>query len=130
MTSHDTRTVEYALIAGMLGGFALLWAGLFAAVLVFANVPDARSGTLFALFAPGTAAEQALATIVAAGGNPVRNTGYGFVWIAQSGDPGFAGALRRGGALAVYDKLPFGPPPVGCLGLVTTDARSADALVR
>lgn len=130
MTARDARLVEYGLIAGMAGGFALLWAALFAAALIYANVPDSRSGMLFALFSPGTPAEDALATIVAAGGNPVRDTDYGFVWIAQSRDAGFAGALRRAGALAVYETLPFGPPPVGCLGLLTPDAEAVAPLVR
>ncbi|MEO3431219.1 hypothetical protein AAFN88_20355 [Pelagibius sp. CAU 1746] len=89
-------------------GTAALALGLLLAVSTLpvfaaADLPGEASGTLAAVFAPGTDKAAALAAVAEAEGLVVRAGGWGAVLIAHSDDAGFAARLRRAGALMVVD---------------------------
>jgi hypothetical protein len=85
--------------------------------------PDA-SGNMLAVFNPGTDEDEVFASLVAAGGRPVRRTWLPFVWVVSGSEPGFAGRLKRQGALGAYGELPFAPALAGCFAFA--DAKVAD----
>jgi hypothetical protein len=72
-------------------------------VFAAADLPGAASGTLAAVFAPGTDRAAALAAVAEADGLVVRAGGWGSVLIARSEQAGFAARLRRAGAWLVVD---------------------------
>lgn len=72
-------------------------------VFAAADLPGETSGTLAAVFAPGTDRAEALAAVTAADGLVVRAGGWGAVLVARSEDAGFAARLRRAGAWLVVD---------------------------
>jgi hypothetical protein len=88
--------------------------------------PDA-SGTVLAVFEPGTAEDAVFSKLIAAGGRPVRRTWLPFVWVVSGGEPGFAGRLKGQGALGAYGELPFAPAIAGCFAYA--DAKIADLFV-
>jgi hypothetical protein len=85
--------------------------------------PDA-SGTMLAVFDPGIAEDTIFASLLAAGGKPVRRTWLPFIWVVSGTGPGFAGRLRDQGALGTYRELPFAPTLAGCFAFA--DAKVAD----
>ncbi|WP_193369626.1 hypothetical protein [Pelagibius marinus] len=72
-------------------------------VFAAADLPGAASGTLAAVFAPGTDRAAALAAVAEADGLVVRGGGWGSVLVARSDQAGFAARLRRAGAWLVVD---------------------------
>ncbi len=81
-------------------------AGLVAASLVppvaLQDVPDARAGTVAAVFGPlATPADTARA--VAESGGRILGAGWNNVILAGGDSPGFAGRLRNAGAWLVLD---------------------------
>jgi hypothetical protein len=89
-------------------GSAILALGLLLAastlpVFAAADLPGAASGTLAAVFAPGTDRAAALAAVAEADGLVVRAGGWGSVLVARSDEAGFAARLRRAGAWLVVD---------------------------
>jgi hypothetical protein len=85
--------------------------------------PDA-SGNMLAVFEPGTGEDEVFASLIAAGGRPVRSTWLPFVWVVSGNDPGFVGRLESQGALGAYGELPFAPAIAGCFAYA--DAKVAD----
>ena len=79
-----------------------------------AALPDEASGTMLAVFEPGTGEDQIFARLVAAGGTPIRPTWLPFVWVVAGEGPGFVGEIRAAGALGAYGELPFSPQIAGC----------------
>ena len=51
------------------------------------------TGTMLAVFEPHTTSDQAFAAIVNAGGRPIRQTSFGFIWVVTADEPGLAGRL-------------------------------------
>ncbi len=72
-------------------------------VFAAADLPGEASGTLAAVFAPGTDRAAALAAVAEADGLVVRAGGWGSVLVARSDQAGFAARLRRAGAWLVVD---------------------------
>jgi len=93
----------------------LTWGTFMVFAIRAANLSDETAGTVFAIFAPGTSGATALSTIIRAGGLPIRQNLGGMVWTAHGTAPGFAGRLRRQGAMAVLDEFPFSPQLGGCI---------------
>ena len=85
--------------------------------------PEA-SGKMLAVFEPGTNQDKIFATLIAAGGKPVRNTWLPFVWVVAGDETGFAGRLKQHGAVGAYGELPFSPSVAGCLAYA--DAKVAE----
>lgn len=81
-------------------------------VLPAARLPDSASGAVAAVFPPAFDATRIYGAIAAADGRPLRTAMGDRVWVARSDEPGFAGRLRRAGALIVLDPV----VAAGCLG--------------
>jgi len=82
---------------------ALLISTNVAALPWLGDLPGRRSGTVMAVFRPGTSAERALASVVGAGGTPLVGGAFANVMIALGDEPGFVGRLRDQGAILVLD---------------------------
>ena len=103
-------------LAGLIALGAVLAVGIVFALSVWAaDLPDQAGGTVLAVFPMQSTTESSVAAILAAGGRPVRDPVPGRVWVADGVDTGFAGRLRRQGAVLVFDdRWPFGPVLAGC----------------
>lgn len=106
---------RHALALLLFAGILVVWISFMAIAIRAANLSDDASGTVFAVFSPGTGREAALAAIVDAGGLPIRPNLAGMVWTAHGTTAGFAGRLRRHGAIAVLEEFPFSPQLGGCI---------------
>lgn len=100
-----------------------LWLIAMIALVRAAALEPASSGTMLAVFEPGTGEDEVFARLVAAGGRPVRQTWLPFVWVVSGNDSGFAGRLMDQGAIGAYAELPFAPA-AGCFAYA--DAKVAD----
>jgi hypothetical protein len=96
---------------------------MIALVRVAALGPEA-SGNMLAVFDPGVSEDEVFASLVAAGGKPVRKTWLPFVWVVSGSERGFAGRLEGQGALGTYGELPFAPTVAGCFAYA--DAKVAE----
>jgi hypothetical protein len=114
--AHPHRLALLALLA-----VVAAWAGLLAAAVRAADLPDDAAGLVAVVFPPGTPPEEALARTLAAGGLPVRRTAPPGALLAFAEAPGFAGRLREAGAYLVLGDFPFGPVLAGCAGLGAPD---------
>ena len=83
------------------------------------------TGTMLAVFEPSTSSDKVFASIVNAGGKPIRQTSFGFIWVVTSDEAGLAGRLKQNGAIGSYRNLPLSPTIAGCFALA--DAKVADA---
>jgi hypothetical protein len=97
-----------------------VWLAVMLAVAHEARLEPAASGTVLALFEPGTDADVAFAAIISAGGRPVRSTWLPFVWVTAGDEQGFVGRLLEHGAVAAYGEMPFAPSLAGCLAFADT----------
>ena len=110
-------------LAAYLGlGTLVVFALAMALTLRAAALPDRASGKMLAVFSARFDEDRAFAAIVAAGGKPVRPVVSGFVWVVASDQPGFAGRLKRQGALGAYRKMPLAPQLAGCFAYVDAKA--------
>ena len=105
-----------------------LWLVAMIALVRLAALGPEASGSMLAVFDPGTADDAVFASLVAAGGRPVRQTWLPFVWVVSGAEPGFAGRLERNGALGAYGELPFAPAIAGCFAYADTKVADLFAL--
>lgn len=94
------------------------WAGTMLLVMRDAALPGDASGMVMAVFPPGMNGETILASVINAGGQPVRSLWPGNVWVVNGEQPGFVRRLRQVGAIAAYGELPMGPVLAGCFAYV------------
>ena len=71
-----------------------------AVVMRHAALPAEASGTMLAVFEPGTTGDQVFASITRADARPIRETAFGFIWVvagerARSRRPAGAGRRHR-----------------------------------
>lgn len=99
----------------------LVWAGGMLFALRDAALPDKASGVMLVVFPLDRTQEDILASIVAAGGRPIRVSWPQNVWVVSGDTAGFTGRLYKSGALAAYTKFPMGPVLAGCFAYVRTD---------
>lgn len=118
------------LALGLIAGVALAWIAVVALTLRLTALPPDASGKLLVLFPPGTSAASSFATIVRAGGAPVRPTLGDWAWVAHAEDPGFVGRLEAAGALAAFRGVPTGMALAGCLAFATEDHAPFDPIAR
>jgi hypothetical protein len=115
-------------LALILAGAVLAgWAGLMALSLRQAQLPPEARGLVLAAFRPGTPSDEAFTAVLRAGGEPVRPTWLGFVWVARGDESGFVGRLKDEGALAAFDEFPVGPALGGCAVVSVDDRRVTEA---
>ncbi len=82
-----------------------------------AALPPTASGTMLAVFEPGTSRDAAFASLTRAGARPVRETAFAFIWVVNGDEPGLAGRIVSEGALGAYRDLPLSPTLAGCVAI-------------
>lgn len=107
-----------ALFAGVLA----VWLVAMAVVMRHAALPAGASGTMLAVYEPGTSEDLIFASLTRAGARVVRPSALGFIWIVSGEEPGLAGRLVAEGALGAYRDLPISPTIAGCFAYA--DARA------
>lgn len=115
----------HRLAFGLLTGVLAAWLIIMAVVVRFAALPPEASGTMMAIFDPGTPADVVFAGLTRAEARIVGPTDFGFVWLVSSDQPGLAGRLAANGAIGAYRELPVSPTLVGCFALA--DAKVSQA---
>jgi hypothetical protein len=102
-----------------------LWLIAMAIIMRAGALSPEASGTMLAVFEPNTPSDKVFASIVNAGGKPIRQTSFGFIWVVSSDEVGLAGRLKQNGAIGSYRNLPLSPTIAGCFALA--DAKVAEA---
>jgi hypothetical protein len=105
------------------GAVVAAWVGVMALSLRQASLPADAEGLVLVAFPPGTSDADAFAAVVRAGGEPIRRTWLGFVWVAQGRAGGFVGRLESEGALAAFGEMPLLPVLGGCAVVSVADRR-------
>jgi hypothetical protein len=95
-------------------GIILAWLMVMLMLVRASALRPEETGTMLAVFEPKTTSDQAFAAITKAGGNPVRQTSFSFIWIVSGNQPGLAGNLKANGAIGAYRELPISPTIAGC----------------
>ena len=108
------------------GAVVAAWVGVMALSLKQASLPPETDGLVLVAFPPGTSDADAFAAVVRAGGEPIRPTWLGFVWVAHGRTGGFVGRLESEGALAAFGELSLVPVLGGC-AVVSVDDRRRSA---
>lgn len=109
------------LFAAVLGA----WIVVMAALMRAGALPPEATGTMLAVFQPGTPPDRIFASLTRAEARIVRPSAFGFIWVVSGDAPGLAGRLRENGALGAYRDLPVSPTIAGCFALA--DAKAAQA---
>ena len=117
--SHKFALTFFASVIG-------LWLIGMALIMRAGALSSEATGTMLAVFEPNTSSDKVFASIVNAGGKPIRQTSFGFIWVVTSDEPGLAGKLKQNGAIGSYRNLPLSPTIAGCFALA--DAKIAEAL--
>jgi len=118
------RWSGHRLAIGLFVSVIVIWLGVMAAVMRAAALPPEATGTMLAVYDPGTSQDVIFASLTRADARPVRPTAFGFIWIVAGEKAGLAGRLREQGAIGAYRELPISPTIAGCFALA--DATAAD----
>ena len=102
-----------------------VWLITMAAIMREGRLPPEASGTMLAVFNPGTPQDQIFASLVNAGAKPIRETSFGFIWVVAGDDPGLSGRLHTQGSIGNYRNLPLSPTIAGCFAYA--DAKMAES---
>jgi hypothetical protein len=113
----------HRLALGLCAAVLVLWLTTMAILMRHAALPPEASGTMIAVFEPGTSADDAFASLTRAEARVVRPGGLAFIWVVAGDEPGLAGRLVREGALGAYRELPVSPMIAGCFAFA--DAKIA-----
>lgn len=111
--------------AAVFSGVIIVWLIAMALIMRAGALPAEASGTMLAVFNPGTPQDQIFASLVNAGAKPIRETSFGFIWVVAGDEPGLSGRLRANGAIGNYRNLPLSPTIAGCFAYA--DAKVAEA---
>jgi hypothetical protein len=107
------------------GGVIVVWLAAMIIIMRAGALPAEASGTMLAVFNPGTSPDKIFASLVNAGAKPIRETSFGFIWVVTGDEPGLSGRLREQGAIGNYRNLPLSPTIAGCFAYA--DAKVAEA---
>lgn len=99
------------------------WLGGMAVLMRQSALPPAASGTMLAVFEPGTPEDEIFASLTRADARVVRQSGLGFIWVVASEEPGLAGRLTREGAAGAYRDLPISTAIAGCFAYADAKAQ-------
>jgi hypothetical protein len=119
------RTPGHRLAFGLFVSVLVLWMAALAALMRAGALPPEASGSMLAIFPPGTAETDVFASLTKADARIVRPSAFGFIWVVSGDTPGLAGRLKANGALGAYRDLPISPTIAGCFALA--DAKAAEA---
>lgn len=117
------RRAGHRLALALFAGVIAVWLVGMAVVMRHAALPADASGTMLAVFEPGTPEDEVFAALTRADARIVKPSGLGFIWVVSGTEPGLAGRLRREGALGAYRELPVSPVIAGCFAFA--DAKVA-----
>ncbi len=120
---HSYPSHKFAVI--FFGTVIALWLIAMAVIMRAGALTPEATGTMLAVFEPNTPSDKVFASIVNAGGKPIRQTSFGFIWVVNSDEAGLAGRLKENGAIGSYRNLPLSPTIAGCFALA--DAKVAEA---
>lgn len=109
----------------LFGGVLLMWIVIMAALIRASALPPEATGTMLAVFDPGTSSDDIFARLTRADARPVKETAFGFIWVVSGDTPGLAGRLAAQGAIGTYRDLPISPTIAGCFAFA--DAKVAGA---
>lgn len=118
------RLSGHRLALALFASVIAVWLAGMAIVMRHAALPPEASGTMLAVFEPGTPEDEVFAALTRADARIVKPSGLGFIWVVASDEPGLAGRLRREGALGAYRELPVSPVIAGCFAFA--DAKVAN----
>ena len=113
----------HRLALALFSGVIALWLVGMAVVMRHAALPPEASGTMLAVFEPGTPEDDVFASLTRADARILKPSGLSFIWVVSSDEPGLAGRLQREGALGTYRELPVSPVIAGCFAFA--DAKVA-----
>ncbi len=112
---HGTAGALFAAtLLASLAGFALF--------MHLGRVSPEQSGTMLAVFPPSMNEDRVFASIIEAGGRPVRPTWMPGTWVTYGDNAGFAGRLEEQGAIGAYTSTSFLPQLAGCFAYVDAKA--------
>lgn len=117
------RLSGHRLALALFAGVIAIWLAGMAVVMRHAALPPQASGTMLAVFEPGTPEDQVFAALTRAEARIVKPSGLGFIWVVSSDEPGLSGRLKQQGALGAYRELPVSPVIAGCFAFA--DAKVA-----
>lgn len=117
------RSSGHRLALSLFAAVILIWLVAMAAIMRHAALPPEASGTMLAVFEPGTGEDRIFASLTRANARIVRPSGLGFIWVVASDEPGLAGRLAEAGAIGAYRDLPISPTIAGCFAFA--DAKVA-----
>ena len=117
------RRPGHRLALALFAGVIVAWLIGMAVVMRHAALPPEASGTMLAVFEPGTPEDAIFASLTRADARIVRASGLGFIWVVASEEPGLAGRVVKEGALGAYRDLPISPTIAGCFAFA--DAKVA-----
>lgn len=100
----------------------VIWLAVMAVVMRAAALPPDASGTMLAVFEPGTTEDEIFSRLTRADARPVRPTAFGFIWIVAGESPGLVARLKEHGAIGAYRELPISPTIAGCFALADAKA--------
>jgi hypothetical protein len=112
----------HRLALSLFAGVLAVWLGGMAVLMRQSALPPEASGTMLAVFEPGTPSDEIFASLTRADARVVRQSGLGFIWVVSGVEPGLAGRLSREGALGAYRDLPISPAIAGCFAFVDAKA--------
>ena len=107
----------HKLAFGLFATILVAWIAIMAIVMRHSALPAESSGTMLAVFEPGTAPDDIFARLIRAEARPVRSTALGFIWVVTGDEPGLSGRLAAEGAIGAYRDLPISPTIAGCFAL-------------
>lgn len=113
----------HGLALGLFAAVIVTWLTAMAVLMRLSALPPDASGTMLAVFEPGTSGDEVFASLTRADARVVRQSGLSFIWVVTSEEPGLAGRLTQQGALGVYRDLPISPVITGCFAFA--DAKVA-----
>lgn len=111
--------------AAMFCSVIVIWLAAMAFIMREGRLPAEATGTMLAVFNPGTPQDQIFAALVNAGAKPIRETSFGFIWVVSGDEPGLSGRLKLQGSIGNYRNLPLSPTIAGCFAFA--DAKVAQA---
>lgn len=119
------KTPGHRLALGLFFSVIAIWIAVMAALMRAGALPAEASGTMLAIYQPGTPQDEIFASLTRAEARVVRPSAFGFIWVVGGDAPGLAGRLKANGALGAYRDLPISPTIAGCFALA--DAKAAEA---
>lgn len=118
------RFPGHRLALSFFAGVLIVWLIAMAVVIRHAALPPEASGSMLAVFEPGTSAEDIFASLTRAEARIVKQSGLPFIWVVAGDEPGLAGRLKAEGALGAYRELPVSPVIAGCFAFADAKAAS------